>query len=128
MIGFGYGTGMDWGHAIWAGFPALLVASQLPVVAFVQLPEAHGGSEPAPAAGAGTAGAAAEATAVAPAPGRKMTQDGKSAADPLGSLWAGEPREIWVHCGLESPHTVGWRALTKMGCKAPRFFIFVLVG
>ena len=37
----------------------LLVATQL--VAFVQLPEAHGGSEPAPAARAGPAGAAAEA-------------------------------------------------------------------
>ena len=49
----------------------LLVASQL--VAFVQLPEAHGGSESAPAAGAGAAGAAAEATAVAAAPGRKMS-------------------------------------------------------
>ena len=47
----------------------LLVASQL--VAFVQLPEALGGSEPAPAAGAGPAGAAAEATAVAAAPRRK---------------------------------------------------------
>ena len=65
---------MDWGHAIWAGFPALLVASQLPVVAFVQLPEAHGGSEPAPAAGAGTAGA------VAAAPGRKMTSSGSSSS------------------------------------------------
>ena len=54
----------------------LLVASQL--VAFVQLPEAHGGSEPAPAAGAGPAGAAAEATAVAAAPGRKMTSSGSS--------------------------------------------------
>ena len=52
----------------------LLVASQL--VAFVQLPEAHGGSESAPAAGAGPAGAAAEATAVAAAPGRKMTSSG----------------------------------------------------
>jgi len=34
----------------------LLVASQL--VAFAQLPEAYGGSEPAPAAGAGPAGTA----------------------------------------------------------------------
>ena len=56
----------------------LLVASQL--VAFVQLPEAHGGSEPAPAAGAGPAGAAAEATAVAAAPGRKMTSSGSSSS------------------------------------------------
>ena len=53
----------------------LLVASQL--VAFVQLPEAHGGSESAPAAGAG---AAAEATAVAAAPGRKMTSSGSSSS------------------------------------------------
>ena len=51
----------------------LLVASQL--VAFVQLPEAHGGSESAPAAGA-----AAEATAVAAAPGRKMTSSGSSSS------------------------------------------------
>ena len=57
----------------------LLVASQL--VAFVQLPEAHGGSEPAPAAGAGPAGAAAEATAVAAAPGRKMTSSGSSSTE-----------------------------------------------
>ena len=56
----------------------LLVASQL--VAFLQLPEAHGGSEPAPAARAGTAGAAAEATAVAAAPGRKMTSSGSSSS------------------------------------------------
>ena len=56
----------------------LLVASQL--VAFVQLPEAHGGSEPEPAAGAGPAGAAAEATAVAAAPGRKMTSSGSSSS------------------------------------------------
>ena len=53
----------------------LLVASQL--VAFVQLPEAHGGSEPAPAAGAGPA---AEATAVAAAPGGKMTSNGSSSS------------------------------------------------
>ena len=50
----------------------LLVDSQL--VAFVQLPEAHGGSESAPA------GAAAEATAVAAAPGRKMTSSGSSSS------------------------------------------------
>ena len=57
----------------------LLVASQL--VAFVQLPEAHGGSEPAPAARAGPAGAAAEATAAAAAaPGRKMTSSGSSSS------------------------------------------------
>ena len=56
----------------------LLVASQL--VAFVQLPEAHGGSEAAPAAGAGPAGAAAAATAVAAAPGRKMTSSGSSSS------------------------------------------------
>ena len=52
----------------------LLVASQL--VAFVQLPEAHGGSEPEPAAGAGPAEAAAEAAA----PGRKMTSSGSSSS------------------------------------------------
>ena len=56
----------------------LVVATQL--VAFVQLPEAHGGSEPAPAARAGPAGAAAEATAVAAAPGRKMTSSGSSSS------------------------------------------------
>ena len=56
----------------------LLVASQL--VAFAQLPEAHGESESAPAAGAGPAGAAAEATAVAAAPGRKMTSSGSSSS------------------------------------------------
>ena len=56
----------------------LAVATQL--VAFVQLPEAHGGSEPAPAARAGPAGAAAEATAVAAAPGRKMTSSGSSSS------------------------------------------------
>ena len=56
----------------------LLVATQL--VAFVQLPEAHGGSEPAPAARAGPAGAAAEATAAAAAPGRKMTSSGSSSS------------------------------------------------
>ena len=57
----------------------LLVATQL--VAFVQLPEAHGGSEPAPAARAGPAGAAAEATAAAAAPGRKMTSSGSSSTE-----------------------------------------------
>ena len=56
----------------------LVVATQL--VAFVQLPEAHGGSQPAPAARAGPAGAAAEATAVAAAPGRKMTSSGSSSS------------------------------------------------
>ena len=57
----------------------LLVATQL--VAFVQLPEAHGGSEPAPATRAGPAGAAAEATAAAAAaPGRKMTSSGSSSS------------------------------------------------
>ena len=61
----------------------LLVVTQL--VAFVQLPEAHGGSEPAPAARAGPAGAAAEATAAAAAaaaaaPGRKMTSSGSSSS------------------------------------------------
>ena len=56
----------------------LVVATQL--VAFVQLPEAHGGSEPAPAGRAGPAGAAAEATAVAAAPGRKMTSSGSSSS------------------------------------------------
>ena len=56
----------------------LVVATQL--VAFVQLPEAHGGSEPAPAARAGPAGAAAEAKAVAAAPGRKMTSSGSSSS------------------------------------------------
>ena len=44
----------------------LLVASQL--VACVQLPEAHGGSEPEPAAGAGPAGAAAEADSSSSSP------------------------------------------------------------
>ena len=53
----------------------LLVATQL--VAFVQLPEAHGGSEPAPAA---RAGPAAEATAAPAAPGRKMTSSGGSSS------------------------------------------------
>ena len=53
----------------------LLVATQL--VAFVQLPEAHGGSEPAPAA---RAGPAAEATAAPAAPGRKMTSSGSSSS------------------------------------------------
>ena len=48
----------------------LLVATQL--LAFVQLPEAHGGSEPAPAARAGPAGAAAEAAAAAAAAARKQ--------------------------------------------------------
>jgi len=48
----------------------LLVASHL--VAFVQLPEAHGGSEPAPAAGAGPA--------VAAAPGRKRISSGGSSS------------------------------------------------
>ena len=56
----------------------LLVASQL--VAFVQLPEALGGSELAIGAGAGPAGAAAEATALAAAPGRKMTSSGSSSS------------------------------------------------
>ena len=65
----------------------LLVASQL--VAFVQLPEAHGGSEPAPAAGAGPAGAAAEATAVAAAPGGKMTSNGSSSSTEAASGGSG---------------------------------------
>ena len=56
----------------------LVVATQL--VEFVQLPKAHGRSEPAPAARAGPAGAAAEATAVAAAPGRKMTSSGSSSS------------------------------------------------
>ena len=67
----------------------LLVASQL--VAFLQLPEAHGGSEPAPAARAGTAGAAAEATAVAAAPGRKMTSSGSSSSSRSSSSAAVAP-------------------------------------
>ena len=66
----------------------LLVATQL--VAFVQLPEAHGGSEPAPAAGAGPAGAAAEATAVAAAPGRKMTSSGSSSSSSTEAAEAAE--------------------------------------
>ena len=61
----------------------LVVATQL--IAFVQLPEAHGGSEPAPAARAGPAGAAAEATAVAAAPGRKMTSSGSSSSSSSSS-------------------------------------------
>ena len=64
--------------SVQSALAVLLVASQL--VAFVQLPEAHGGSESAPAAGAGPAGAAAEATAVAAAPGRKMTSSGSSSS------------------------------------------------
>ena len=64
----------------------LVVATQL--VAFVQLPEAHGGSEPAPAARAGPAGAAAEATAVAAAPGRKMTSSGSSSSSSSSSTEA----------------------------------------
>ena len=57
----------------------LVVATQL--VAFVQLPEVQGGSEPAPATRAGPAGAAAaEATAIAAAPGRKITSSGSSSS------------------------------------------------
>ena len=63
----------------------LLVASQL--VAFVQLPEALGGSEPAPAAGAGPA---AEATAVAAAPRRKMTSSGSSSSSSTEAAEAAE--------------------------------------
>ena len=70
----------------------LAVATQL--VAFVQLPEAHGGSEPAPAARAGPAGAAAEATAVAAAPGRKMTSSGSSSSS--SSTEAAEAAEAAV--------------------------------
>ena len=66
----------------------LLVATQL--VAFVQLPEAHGGSEPAPAARAGPAGAAAEATATAAAPGRKMTSSGSSSSSSTEAVEAAE--------------------------------------
>ena len=67
----------------------LLVATQL--VAFVQLPEAHGGSEPAPAARAGPAGAAAEATAAAAAaPGRKMTSSGRSSSSSTEAAEAAE--------------------------------------
>ena len=66
----------------------LLVATQL--VAFVQLPEAHGGSEPAPAARAGPAGAAAEATATAAAPGRKMTSSGSSSSSSTEAAEAAE--------------------------------------
>ena len=62
----------------------LLVATQL--VAFVQLPEAHGGSEPAPAARAGPAGAAA--------PGRKMTSSGRSSSS--SSTEAAEAAEAAV--------------------------------
>ena len=68
----------------------LLVATQL--VAFVQIPEAHGGSEPAPAARAGPAGAAAEATAAAAAaaPGRKMTSSGSSSSSSTEAAEAAE--------------------------------------
>ena len=72
----------------------LVVATQL--VAFVQLPEAHGGSEPAPAARAGPAGAAAEATAVAAAPGRKMTSSGSSSSSSSSSTEAAEAAEAAV--------------------------------
>ena len=58
----------------------LLVASQL--LAFVQLPEAHGGSEPAPAAGAGPA--------VAAAPGRKRTSSGGSSSSRTEAAEAAE--------------------------------------
>ena len=67
----------------------LLVATQL--VAFVQLPEAHGGSEPAPAA---RAGPAAEATAAPAAPGRKMTSSGGSSSS--SSTEAAEAAEAAV--------------------------------
>ena len=67
----------------------LVVATQL--VAFLQLPEAHGGSEPAPAARAGPAGAAAEATAAAAAaPGRKMTSSGSSSSSSTEAAEAAE--------------------------------------
>ena len=57
----------------------VVVATQL--VAFVQLPEVHGGSEPAPTARAGPAGAAAEVTAVTAAPGKKITSSGSSSTE-----------------------------------------------
>ena len=72
----------------------VVVATQL--IAFVQLPEAHGGSEPAPAARAGPAGAAAEATAVAAAPGRKMTSSGSSSSSSSSSTEAAEAAEAAV--------------------------------
>jgi len=72
----------------------LLVASQL--VAFVQLPEAHGGSESAPAAGAGPAGAAAEAKAGAAAPERKMTSSGSSSSSRSSSTEAAQAAEAAV--------------------------------
>ena len=80
----------------------LLVASQL--VAFVQLPEAHGGSEPAPAAGAGPAGAAAEATAVAAAPGRKMTSSGSSSSTETGE--AAEATVVATGVAVRGPEAV----------------------
>ena len=49
----------------------LVVATQL--VAFVQLPEAHGGSEPAPAARAGPA-SSGSSSSTAGAPGRQRRQ------------------------------------------------------
>ena len=61
----------------------LVVATQL--VAFVQLPEAHGGSEPAPAARAGPAGAAAEATAVAAAPGSSSSSSSSGSSSSSSS-------------------------------------------
>ena len=61
----------------------MLAASQL--VAFVQLPEAHGGIQSAPAAGAGPAGAAA--------PGRKMTSSGSSSSNSSSSTEAAEAAE-----------------------------------
>ena len=83
----------------------LLVASQL--VAFVQLPEAHGGSESAPAAGAGPAGAAAEATAVAAAPGRKMTSSGggSSSTDAAEAASGGSGRNNGSSNGSSSTMT-----------------------
>ena len=82
----------------------LLVASQL--VAFVQLPEAHGGSESAPAAGAGAAGAAAEATAVAAAPGRKMTSSGSSSSSTEAAEAAVETTVVATGVAARGPEAV----------------------
>ena len=82
----------------------LLVASQL--VAFVQLPEAHGGSEPEPAAGAGPAGAAAEATAVAAAPGRKTTSSGSSSSSTEAAEAAVEATVVATGVAVRRPEAV----------------------
>ena len=82
----------------------LVVATQL--VAFVQLPEAHGGSEPAPAARAGPAGAAAEATAVAAAPGRKMTSSGSSSTEAAEAAEAAVATVVATGVAVRGPEAV----------------------